>query len=752
MKHESSGFCHRTPRRAHKGRLWRSRDSSTDTTDSGSSGETVICTRKCHQHRAFSRFEKEKALEKLAIEQTCRPPLDRIPIVRQPLAVTPADFNPVPREDGRLVRRLWHHARDAVERPKVTRPFEWTPPTPQTPRGHAHWRSTSCPPVRRSAGREGQMSWSKSRGERRISGSVSDRGRSGYQTVSIGRSRTPEYVRHYLTYGVDGPGYETMHKGMLQDTGMTYTRQYELPTISRFLSAKHPIFLRARSGSLVIKKKTRRRPAPPPSESSSSESEESVFKDGDREEVTKAPPVSQAPNTPAKAVSPPPASTGVPLVPVQGQWRSQTAGPAVVVTPSVGSPVLLMPSQAQAVPATTQQKPHLQTNTTPTPSQVTQTRNPCKEGLVDRQERIGSQLPLTPSGYDSSQEMCWDSGRFTQHLNGAQRHPSFAAPGVPFVLPMPTHLPAQSTPRPTQNNYCGYLSMCCTPTNSARSLARPAAVHSQRREASQPVLVPAAPSAFYTSGNTGGNRLPGLSARPPAGQQWRKAGTTLETGSPMTPAMKRSELFRAPFQSGLPVYQTRASVAPGPPHMQRLPVSGHPKPGAVSACLSSHQKTPIEAEIIITPPRKGAESTQYRSRSVSPVGDRGERRSILKNTGGPTRASLQRRSQSQVTFCDSTGDVGLEEELARNADAGGSGPPSAFPTRATDQRVMGGAPPVYQIANPLIGHPQLIQGILTPGQLVCIGPAPSFPPPEVVSPVYPIGPFPAVPIRSEKAK
>ncbi|CBZ50553.1 conserved hypothetical protein [Neospora caninum Liverpool] len=751
LKHESCGTRPHTPHsRAPKGRLWPSRDASTDTSDSDSSDETVVCTRRCHQHRAFSRFEKEKEQQKFAIEQTCRPPLDRIPIVRQPLAVTASEFNPVCREDGRLVRSLWRHARDAVERPKDTPPFQWTP------RGQSCQRSRSCPPVRphatcsrsgkfESAVREADTSRSKSRRESRSSrrGSASERDDS-LLTVNIGRSRAPEYIRHDSSYGVDGPGYETLHKGMLQDTGMTYTRQYELPTISRFLNAKHPIFLRARSGSFVAKKETRRRPSPPSSESSSSESEESVSEDEVvREKVT------NAPEAPYGAVVPPPAvgptcACGCPEATPRGQ---QEARPSVVVSPSMGPPVLLVPAQANPVPGFAQQPPlHLPTRHSTQPP-VARHEDFSNRATARRQHMTGGELPIDTGGYGNSYELNWDSGRFTQHLVGAQPHPSRAsvAPlGVPIPHALPTRASIGATPYATLHSSRDYSCTFCPTANIAGGTARSRVINSQRQEVPQPMLVDAAPAACVSS-NAGNcdftltvNGSAVLSTRPPAGQPRRTAGGALKTPRPsMTPAVQRSDLFC----SCSPTFQqpdrtecmtTRASAAPRS-RILRAPVCDHPKPRAVPFYGQS-QSTPIEAEIFITPPVKEPGFAHSPPRlNCAPAGrDRSaSTRSILKNACGPSR-DVPANCQPRVTLSNPPESVRFIQEPAENVCSHDGRAVTTVPT-ASDQRVLCGRPLMYQVASPWTGHAQTIQGILNPNPVVCVGSGPNFPPHAGVS-------------------
>lgn len=73
-------------------------------------------------------------------------------------------------------------------------------------------------------------------------------------STRVGRSQSPAYVcprRDDFTAEqlIDAPAYTTNYMGLLCDTGMHYTKRYELPTISRFLQAKHPVFLRARTSA-----------------------------------------------------------------------------------------------------------------------------------------------------------------------------------------------------------------------------------------------------------------------------------------------------------------------------------------------------------------------------------------------------------------------------------------------------------------------------------------------------------------------
>ncbi|CDJ62054.1 hypothetical protein, conserved [Eimeria necatrix] len=196
-----------------------------------------------HKGKHYKQYLQQKSAEAQAIKETTRPPLWRVPIVRQPLPVSVEEFNPAEPKYAKFVKALWSHAKATVEDKSRAQDFSESPmgrdPLPErcTELDETGWRRKE--PI--------QHSWQDRPG-------------------SVGRPSSPTVLRQGPSWLVDAEGYEGPYgsKGDLRSKGMSYESRFQLPTLSSLMKAKHAVFVKAkdpRAGRCVSERKrtTRRR-------------------------------------------------------------------------------------------------------------------------------------------------------------------------------------------------------------------------------------------------------------------------------------------------------------------------------------------------------------------------------------------------------------------------------------------------------------------------------------------------------------
>ncbi|CDI73923.1 hypothetical protein, conserved [Eimeria praecox] len=170
---------------------------------------SVLCPHYDEHHKGmhYKQYLKQKAAEANIVKQTSRPPLWRVPIVRQPL---PA---------------LWSHARSTVEDKEAAQDFAQSPMGQDTV-------PQRCPELDEAGWRRREL----------VQHSWEDR------PGAVGRPLSPTIIRQGPSWLVDAEGYEGPFgsPGDLRSKGMAYNSRFQLPTLSSLMKAKHAVFVKAK--------------------------------------------------------------------------------------------------------------------------------------------------------------------------------------------------------------------------------------------------------------------------------------------------------------------------------------------------------------------------------------------------------------------------------------------------------------------------------------------------------------------------
>lgn len=188
---------------------------------------SVLCPHYDEHHKGkhYKQFLRQKAAEAQAIKETARPPLWRVPIVRQPLPVSVEEFNSAEPQYAKFVKALWSHARTTVEDKEAAEDFA------QSPMGQGKVPER-CRELDQAGWRRGALMehcWEDRPG-------------------AVGRPLSPTIIRQGPSWLVDAEGYDGPYgsAGDLRSKGMAYESRFQLPTLSSLMKAKHAVFVKAK--------------------------------------------------------------------------------------------------------------------------------------------------------------------------------------------------------------------------------------------------------------------------------------------------------------------------------------------------------------------------------------------------------------------------------------------------------------------------------------------------------------------------
>ncbi|OEH75720.1 hypothetical protein cyc_03011 [Cyclospora cayetanensis] len=201
--------------------------SANDASDSEDDGSNLLCPHYGERHRGkhYREYMQQKAARIQTIKEVPRPPLWRVPIVRQPLAVSVEEFNSAEPQYAQFVKALWSHAKTTVDDKEHARDFA------ESPVGKDLLPERCC--------ELDEWGW---RRKKPLHHTWQDR------PETLGRPLSPTMKWQGLSWGTDAEGYENPRGsvGDLRSKGMSYESRFQLPTLSSLMKAKHAIFVKAR--------------------------------------------------------------------------------------------------------------------------------------------------------------------------------------------------------------------------------------------------------------------------------------------------------------------------------------------------------------------------------------------------------------------------------------------------------------------------------------------------------------------------